>query len=295
MGNRYYNGYSWAQRVKILQALDNENAQGRTYLRDLCDICGDRAASLHSEDYSEPYTFIPPQCYSLCRACHRRIHRRFIEPPEEWAIWLEHIRAGGYGSEFPRFYVPAKRLEWYPTIQDGHPIRLEKIRDRVLPHDNWWERLSLDPETLTAAWARPRTLRPRPSTEQYSESIRGQLSLLESSLLLLHSNAGHSSISMTELSQKALTSFGRVSAAKVYRDLGKRLCKEIGWEPDRFRTGYQNWASVIAEPWRTNCGGTEWVLVEALSGLTNEMGGKALVRCQGISEKPDKEQDHFLV
>lgn len=274
MGNRYYNGYSWAQRVKILQALDNENAQGRTYLRDLCDICGDRAASLHSEDYSEPYTFIPPQCYSLCRACHRRIHRRFNEPPEEWAIWLEHIRAGGYGSEFPRFYVPAKRLEWYPTIQDGHPIQLEKIRDRVLPDDNWWERLSLDPETLTAAWARPRTLRPRPSREEFAEAIeRIGLSREEELLLRMHAKATMGSISTQMLTSAFLEVRRGRTVSAIYKRLGNRLSQVLEWEPDRFRNGNPNWISLLAENWSREGADTELVLVAPLMELFCQIAG----------------------
>lgn len=265
MAGRYYNGYSWAQRVKILRALDDERAQGRTYLRERCDICEDRAAVLHSEDYSEPYSFVPPQCYSLCRSCHRRIHRRFNEPPEVWWLWLEHLKAGGYGTEFSAKPVPAQQMLFYAP-------RSPAIRQRTITGMEWWLHLSLDPRTLTAAWARPRPLRERPTVQQYSDAIRKiAVSPLESSLLHFHAKAEHRSIGMAALSQKAFASFGRVSASKVYRDLGKRLCEELQWEPDRFRNGYPNWTSVIAESWRNTSDETEWVLIQQVHEINAEI------------------------
>lgn len=272
MAGASYNGYPWWWRVKILEALDREREQGRTYLRDQCDICGDRAAVLHSEDYSLPYTFAPPQTYSLCRPCHRRIHRRFNEPPEMWWLWLEHLKAGGYGSEFLAKPVPTQQVLF------EHP-RPEVIRPRAITGQEWWLHLSLDPQTLTAAWARPRPLRERPTAQQYSEAIRKVgLSALESSLLHFHAQAGHRSIGMAGLSEKAFASFGKVSAAHLYRDLGKCLCEELGWEPDRFKNGYSNWTSIIAEPWSTATRQTEWVLVGAVKRVLDEIAGMDLVK-----------------
>jgi hypothetical protein len=275
-----YNGYPWAWRIKILEALDREREQGRTYLRDRCDICEDRAAVLHSEDYSLPYTFSPPQTYSLCRPCHRRLHRRFNEPPEIWWLWLEHLKAGGYGAEFSEIYPARNRDRLVQLIALGGLDPIWRIRLRHIEGNEWWLHLSLDPATQFAAWARPRPLKARPTTTQYLNAIKEMgLSRLETELLLFHGNAGHRSVGMAELSQKAFASFGKVSAALVYRDLGRRLCDGMGWEPDSFRSGHQNWASVIAEPWRTECGETEWVLVEALNTLLGETGCKALVKC----------------
>lgn len=268
MAGRSYNGYPWWWRVKILEALDREREQGRTYLRDQCDICGDRAAVLHSEDYSLPYTFSPPQTYSLCRPCHRRIHRRFNEPPEVWGLWQEHLKAGGYGAEFAEMY-PAKSWErLVQLIALGKFALPSMIRKRQVEGNEWWLHLSLDPLTQFAAWARPRPLRERPTVQQYSDAISAiGLSPVESSLLLLHAQTGHGSIGMAELSQKAFASFGRVSAARVYRDLGKRLCEEMDWEPSTFRNGYPNWLTVLAECWKPEAMELEWVLLPGIRGV----------------------------
>lgn len=268
MGDRYYNGYSWSWRVKILQALDDEKAQGRTYLRERCDMCGDRAAALHSEDYSQPYSFVPPQTYSLCRGCHWRIHRRFSEQPEEWAIWLAHVRAGGYGNEFTQLYSPTNRLAWYAQIQEGHPVRMGKIRGRLMTDDNWWERLSLDPEILRAAWARPRTLRPRPSSEEFADAIaQVGLSSEEAALLKRHALAPRCSISIQKLSGAFSGAGVVVPPAATYKSLGRRLSQVLDWEPDRFRNGYPNWTSLLAECWKPEGREPEWVLVQSIREL----------------------------
>lgn len=139
------------------------------------------------------------------------------------------------------------------------------IRKRQVEGTEWWLHLSLDPVTQFAAWARPRPLRERPTVQQYSDAIRAiGLSPLESSLLLLHAQTGHGSIGMAELSQKAFASFGRVSAAKVYRDLGKRLCEVMAWQPATFRGGNLNWVSVFAEYWKSPSGETEWYLLPVI-------------------------------
>jgi hypothetical protein len=84
---------------------------------------------------------------------------------------------------------------------------------------------------------------------------------------------------MAELSEKAFASFGKISAAQLYRDLGKRLCEELAWEPDRFKNGSPNWASVIAESWKGVTGQTEWVLVGVLQDVLGEIAQMCLVEC----------------
>lgn len=178
-----------------------------------------------------------------------------------WCLWLEHLKAGGYGSEFSAKPVPTQQVLF------EHP-RPEVIRPRAITGQEWWLHLSLDPQTLNAAWARPRPLQERPSIQRYSDAIRDiGLSLLESSLLLFHTKAGHRSIGMADLSEKAFVSFGRVSAAKVYRDLGKRLCEAMAWEPPTFRGGNPNWTSILAENWKPSSGKTEWYLLPEIRGV----------------------------
>lgn len=197
-----------------------------------------------------------------------------------WWLWLEHLKAGGYGSEFS-----AKPVQTQQVLFES--VQPSAIRPRAITGQEWWQHLSLDSETLTAAWARPRPLRERPTTQQYADAIRDiGLSPLESSLLRFHAQAGHCSIGMAKLSEKAFASFGRVSAAKVYRDLGKCLCEELVWEPDRFRNGYPNWTSVIAECWSVPTGQTEWILIGTLRDVLGEIAPMGLVECLDAHEEP---------
>lgn len=263
-----YNGYPWAWRIKILEALDREREQGRTYLRDRCDICEDHAAVLHSEDYSLPYTFSPPQTYSLCRPCHRRVHRRFKEPPEMWCLWLEHLKAGGYGAEFSEMYPVDLRQQLADRVRQGQLSSLPRIRLRHIEGAEWWLNLSLDSDSLGGAWARPRPLRSRPSIAEFLVAIpKVGLALEEELLLRCHARAPRCSISMEELSAR-LSETGKVrSAASIYKSLGFRLSQALSWTPDKFRNGYPNWASLLAEQWKTTNGDCEWLLISPVREL----------------------------
>src|SRR5258705_7600014 len=66
-----------------------------------CMLCGDPVAPVegHSEDYSQPYRWQPPELYWLCIHCHRdKLHKRFSNP-NLWIAYLAHVRRGGYARE----------------------------------------------------------------------------------------------------------------------------------------------------------------------------------------------------
>lgn len=271
MANSPYNGYSWSQREAILHALKRAIANGYKPRRGACDMCGDpeRETALHSEDYSEPYTFVPPETYLLCNACHLRLHKRFGEPPESWALFLRHLRSGGYGAEFTKLYSVSQRREWQAALARGEQVELPTIRARRLDGAQWWEKASLNPESLVAAWARPRPLRPRPAIEAYQRVIADVKALdKEIALLRCHATSPHRSASMRDLAKCALNSDSVATANLVYGSFAKRLCEAMpSWQPDKREDGSYIWMSILAEGWQPEKREFEWVLVPQLGKL----------------------------
>src|SRR5471030_2478852 len=103
MGGAPYNGYEWRQRAKIIPAFRRETGRRAPFEGEPCAMCGDpdrAAGEWHSEDYSEPFSFRPPESYPVCKACHGRLHKRFNAEPGEWELFCLYLEAGGYGSEF---------------------------------------------------------------------------------------------------------------------------------------------------------------------------------------------------
>ena len=276
MADGNYNGYSWKQREKPSPALKLALPNGYRSGQGPCDLCGDpeRQTELHSEDYSEPYTFKPPQSYWLCKSCHSRLHKRFNQPKESWVLFLIHLRVGGYGVEFSELYSVGKRKAWQAELAAGRDVALPSIRDRKLVGDPWWEKLSLDPESLVAAWARPRPLRPRPDLDAYREAM-AQIKPSERELALLrcHATSPNCSASMRYLAEHALNSNNPSIANLAYGSLAHRLCSALPqWQPDTRKDGSSIWMSVVAEGWEPEGREFEWVLVPQL----RELFGKTL-------------------
>ena len=157
----WYNGFSPQER----------NANGRALLVALksgsraqpvgkCALCGDPSAPLeyHSEDYSMPYKWSEPFAYALCRHCHRsKIHKRF-EAPDLWETFKAHVRRGGYASDLGD---PAVKQELERYRKGNGAIELKRIRPYTsAAGEEWWARLTTDPRSKEAWWARPH--RPHP-------------------------------------------------------------------------------------------------------------------------------------
>lgn len=145
-----YNGYTGKERNAKQRAMNLLKKLG-TYraLDGPCSLCGDPEARIepHSEDYSEPYIWEPPAEYPLCRRCHVvHVHQRFSKP-DRWERFKGHVRRGGYAREFDDAVVKRE-------LQQSSTLR--QLRERSLSGDEWWERLTSDPASLTAEWARPR-------------------------------------------------------------------------------------------------------------------------------------------
>ena len=185
-----------------------------------------------------------------------------------WWLWLEHLKAGGYGVEFSEMY-PAQDHDQLVQLIALRELRLvPRIRHRHVEGDEWWQLLSLDPLTQVAAWARPRPLRERPSAIAYVQALQNiQLDQLGAELLQCHAEMPNSSAVIPLLVECMRSAFGTVAPRKIYQQLGRQLCVHLGWEPDRFRNGYPNWCSVLAECFKNPEGEVEWVLLPVLRGI----------------------------
>ena len=156
----WYNGFSPQERKANCRALLVALKAGTVRPpAGKCALCGDPSAPLeyHSEDYAKPYRWSEPAAYALCRHCHRtRIHKRF-DAPDLWETFKAHIRRGGYASDLNDPAVK-NELERYRKAKGA--IALKPMRSYPGPvGGEWWARLTTDPASLEAWWAKPH--RPR--------------------------------------------------------------------------------------------------------------------------------------
>jgi hypothetical protein len=154
MSNTSYNGYSWPERQKKFEAYKKLVAEGVGPYADVhsCQLCGDPGSKLapHSEDYSKPYRWGPPYEFMICGACHSWLHKRFGRPAD-WRAFKNHVRRGGYGSEFTAKKAE-RRLDAIDPLFVWQPIDGRANRSGL----DWWEAITLAPETLSTLGARPR-------------------------------------------------------------------------------------------------------------------------------------------
>ena len=159
MADSWYNGYSPRERSDKGHAGDLGRANGSVpSASGPCALCGDPDAAVepHSEDYSLEYRWEPPALYSLCRHCHRnKLHKRFRDPLS-WFIFKAHVRRGGYARDLKEPSIRRELPLFRRSVESGEPATLAPLRARRLTGDEWWERLSVDPLTLTSVSARPR-------------------------------------------------------------------------------------------------------------------------------------------
>lgn len=156
-----YNGFLPPERERKGHAVAKALAAGRIARPAACMLCGDPAArlELHSEDYSQPYTFTPPAAYWLCRACHRNnLHKRFNES-ERWEAFLAHVRRGGYASELRDPNIRRQLRGYRDASQRGEAAELPSLRDAPAG-PRWWEHLTLDPRSKNDRSLVPKPIRP---------------------------------------------------------------------------------------------------------------------------------------
>lgn len=270
-----YNGYSWEQREGILKERKSLERAGTigplSYLLEKgpCEVCADTVGEIewHSEDYSPPYSFSPPATLNICAVCHLRLHKRFNQP-HEWTVYLEHIKGGGYGREFVKLYPQRQRRFWIEQISQRLPVEVPTLRSRQLTGAEWWLRLTLDPESLVAPWARPRPWRQRPTTQEYKSALeKAALNAQELALLEFHARCTRRTATMRQLATHVLGNDRPQAANLAYGSLCQRLAELLKWSPDHRENGSSIWLSTIAEGWQPENREFEWVMVPSLQVL----------------------------
>ena len=269
-----YNGYSWKQRAAISAARHIIEASSDTsilaYLNSgkPCELCSDPnppPSSWHSEDYSLPYTWAPPATLIVCKACHSRLHKRFKQP-WDWRLYLIHLRAGGYGYEFTKLNTIKQRRARMDSLAAGENVELPIMRERHLTGQEWWQGITLDPESLEAAWARPRPYRARPNTEVYRAALNAaEPTEQEMALLKYHADQPRRCATMRQLASTALKTDRPGTANLLYGSLAHRLVEHLSWTPDTREDGSPIWMSVVAEGWQPKDREFEWVMIESLA------------------------------
>ena len=156
----YYNGYTPQERNRKLRASYKIFPdQSHPYYKGACHMCGDPDSPVepHSEDYSEPYLWERPAEYAVCKTCHGRLHKRF-KSPHAWEAYKLHLRRGGYGSDLKSPPLARQISNLAKSLQSGSSSVLPQLPLPRKPSSAiaWWEALSVDPEALTASWARQR-------------------------------------------------------------------------------------------------------------------------------------------
>jgi hypothetical protein len=152
-----YNGYTGKERDAKYQEYKRLLAMGKMERQEPpCQLCGNEECEVepHSEDYSQPYKWRPPQEYLVCRSCHLWIHKRFSQP-DTWNDFKAHVKRGGYASEFASAAVKAERKKAVDARTQKIEYAWKPIEGRTV-RQGWWDYLTLDPDSTTARSARPR-------------------------------------------------------------------------------------------------------------------------------------------
>ena len=143
-----YNGFSGTERTANGAALRRAIIAGKVAAPSgPCAICGDMAGKFdyHAEDYSKPYSWLPPAAYPMCTGCHRhKLHKRFAKP-EMWEAFKAHVRRGGYASDLKVREI-AHELEQYAVAQRtgvGFPLRQLRPYPHVIGSE-WWAQLGTE-------------------------------------------------------------------------------------------------------------------------------------------------------
>ena len=232
MGGASYNGYDWNQRDRILIAFQPLTGRRQPFEAMPCAMCCDpdrSSGQWHSEDYSEPFSFQPPETYPLCSACHGRIHTALqcaarglgavLPASGVRRLWLG-VRSTVHDSKATR--------NWHAGVAQREPITLTAVRPRS-PAPCWWRSLTLDPESLEAPWAPPRPLRPRPEAARFAEPLATvKISDQEASMLRTHAAAPHRTLTMRNLAIQSMDRNDPQTANLLYGKLARRLATWAG-------------------------------------------------------------------
>lgn len=157
----WYNGYSPEERDYKLKVLKSLIAKGDVPpATGPCALCGDPEVPVeyHDEDYGEPFIWVPPAMFSLCRFCHRdTLHKRFWKH-SAWQAFLAHVRRGGYARDLQEDPSIQQEFEVYrASLARGETATLRQLRPYTkTPGSEWFAHLRMDIESRTDPMARPR-------------------------------------------------------------------------------------------------------------------------------------------
>jgi hypothetical protein len=141
-----YNGFTGKERDANGAALLKAIIAGKVAAPSgPCAMCGAMEGKFdyHAEDYSKPYSWLPPAAYPMCTGCHRqKLHKRFASP-EKWEAFKAHVRRGGYASELKVKEIAHEIDQYVAAQRAGIAFPLRSLRP--YPHvvgTEWWAQLS---------------------------------------------------------------------------------------------------------------------------------------------------------
>jgi hypothetical protein len=162
-----YNGYSWDERMAKFKEMHRRlSPEELKNLKGPCRLCGDPGGpgtgvtfEYHDEDYSREYSWSEPAAYVVCRNCHiYRIHQRFARPLA-WRAFLAHVERGGYARDMRSPKVQQELKTYRRAIECG--INLPELKSlnsgRRSIKDEWFSKLTVDPNSINSPAYRPRT------------------------------------------------------------------------------------------------------------------------------------------
>jgi hypothetical protein len=140
-----YNGFSPEQRYRKARAMHLALSSGELAPpTGPCQLCGDPRVPVefHDEDYSEPFSWVAPAAYCICRDCHRRVHQRFTAPLA-WLAFVAHVRRGGYARDLLRAAIRTELARYQQSLARGEPPpKLTVLRARsAVPAADWFSKL----------------------------------------------------------------------------------------------------------------------------------------------------------
>jgi hypothetical protein len=120
------------------------------------------------------------------------------------------------------------------ALESGQSLELPAIEGRTPPKENWWETLSIDPETLSDPKARlPKGEPYRPHTQRYIEVLNA-ISLTEKQkrLLQTHYHSKNRTISIPQLA-KSLGYANHSSINLQYGKLTRSIAESSNYKPTK--------------------------------------------------------------
>lgn len=98
----------------------------------------------------------PPAEYMVCETCESDMLQKRFRNKDRWDSFKAHVRRGGYARELQDPAINKEFLDYREARERGEKPQLRKLRDRQATGNEWWEKLSIDSNTLTDPKARPR-------------------------------------------------------------------------------------------------------------------------------------------